>query len=353
MDEVVLKHSRNYREILAGLRGEVPSEEFVPPEEFGREIWGIGFRLPIMNAAGVFKNGECYEMVARQGAGAYLGGTGTYNPRGGNELRGVYLPFVSYPKSNSSSNFMGLPNEGDGINSERVSRLERVEGMPIGWSLAGSPDFDGGKRLFYLVESMKLYDGVGVDFIEINESCPNIDGGDGYGDLASRLKYVEENFLEHRARRLPVVVKFSNDVEVCQIPCLLDLLFEFGFDGVNFGNTSADYGRMRGLIDVGEMDVFDYYVRNFGGGVSGKPLKELSLELAAGSVEYLRAGSPSQEFHILRTGGIESWKDIQESERNGISLNQWHTGYLNNFSKYGHSVYKNLIHQNNRKVYNT
>ena len=208
----------------------------------------------------------------------------------------------------------------------------------------GSPDFQEEEKLKYLVEGMKLYMQAGVDFLEINESCPNTSHGRPQDDnMTHRLKYIKEQFLDHRIRRLPVVVKFSNDTETKQLPALLDIIFELGYDGVNFGNTSIDYARRKEKIESNDRKLFDFYVQTFGGGISGRPLRESSLELAGRAVEYKRAGPPSQEFHVIRTGGIESLDDIQESERAGISLNQWYTGYFENFSKCGHNVYKKLF----------
>lgn len=297
----------------------------------------------------MFKNGECYEMIARQGAAAYLGGTGTFNQRNGNEKDGIYLPFVPYPRSHSASNWLGLPNDGDPVNSDRASKMTRIEDCPIGWSVMGSPDFQGEEKLVHLVEGMQLYQSAGVDFLEINESCPNTAHGRPQDDdLTNRLRYVKENFLDRRPRRLPVIVKFSNDTEAAQIPALLDVLFELGYDGVNFGNTSTAYAQRRNAIDERERELFDFFTTDkasfgVGGGVSGRPLKESSLELSSMAVEYLGAGPPAQEFHVIRTGGIESWEDIQASERAGVSLNQWYTGYFEKFARHGHDLYRKLL----------
>jgi dihydroorotate dehydrogenase len=342
-ETVVRKYSQGRLNFLAKLKEEIPTETYTPPESFSRILWGIKFRSPIMNSAGMFKNGECYEMVAREGAGAYIGGTGTWNSRTGNEKNGIYLPFVPYPKSHSASNWLGLPNDGDEDNSKNAAQFEKIAYTPIGWSVMGSPDLQGEKKLYCLVGSMQLYELAGVDFVEINESCPNTAHGRPQDDdLANRLKYIKQHFLDQRTRRLPVIVKFSNDTEVQQLPMLLDLLFEMGFDGVNFGNTSTAYVKMRERIDSRERHLYDFFTQTFGGGVSGRPLKEASLELASRAVEYMKKGPPRQEFHVIRTGGIESWKDIQESERAGIALNQWFTGYFEMFAKHGHDVYKKL-----------
>jgi len=345
---VTSKYSSGRLDFLAKLKEDLPSETYVPPEEFSRRLWGISFRVPIMNSAGMFKNGEGYEMVARQGAGAYLGGTGTWNPRRGNEKERIYLPFAPYPKSHSASNWLGLPNDGDKVNSQRAKQLERIADTPVGWSVMGSPDFKGEEKLRNLVSGMRLYELASVDFLEINESCPNnAQGRLPDEDMGNRLKYVKEHFLDQRTRRVPVVVKFSNDTEAEQLPVLLDLLFELSYDGVNFGNTSTAYAKIRERIGPNERRLFDFFTKTFGGGVSGKPLRESSLELAARAVEYTKAGPPSQEFHVIRTGGIETRGDIQESERAGISLNQWFTGYFENFARCGHEVYKELFDPGN------
>jgi len=350
---VVSRYSKGRLDFLERLKEEVPTETFVPPENLSRELWGIRFRTPIMNAAGMFKNGECYEMVASQGTGAYLGGTGTWNSRRGNMQKegpgkGIYLPFVPYPRSHSASNWLGLPNDGDEVNSQRAAQLERVADTPIGWSIMGSPDFQGEEKLRCLVEGMRLYDQAGVDFLEINESCPNVhvfvqDARHELREIKLRLGHIKYRFLEERTRRLPIIVKFSNDTSVSHIPEILDILFYLGYDGVNFGNTSTDYSQRREEIDKTERKLYDFYVHTFGGGVSGRPLRESSLELASRAVEYLKAGPPSQEFHVIRTGGIETLEDIQESERAGISLNQWFTGYFENFAQHGHDVYRELF----------
>ncbi len=300
-----------------------------------------------------------------------IGGTGTWNPWLGNvgivngkdriirlsEIKdekekseylrnGICLPFVPYPKSHAASNCLGLPNDGDKVNSDRARLLRTASNIPVAWSVMGYPGFQGEEKLNYLIGGMQLYELEGIDFLEINESCPNTAHGKPQdNDMANRLKYIKEKFLDHRSlynkkRQIPVVVKFSNDTEVEQIPYLLDTLFELGYDGVNFGNTSTAYDKKREMIDPSERKLYDFFTKTFGGGVSGRPLKESSLELSSRAVEYLKKGGPSQEFHIIRTGGIENWNDIEQSERAGISLNQWYTGYFEYFAKYGHHIYR-------------
>ncbi len=316
---------------------------FPSPKSLKRVLWGIEFQSPIFNAAGMFKNGECYELVARQGAGAYIAGTTTSNARVGNTKEGIHLPFVPYPRSKSASNWLGLPNHGDEIVAQRLSQLKRFMNCPVGVSTMTSPDLQGEERLTALVNGLALYAEAGVDFIEINESCPNTGHAKLKDDsLASRLLFIKENFLDVRQSRLPVIVKFSNDVEISRVPELLDLLFENNFDGVNFGNTSTNYEKRKHYIHPKEQRLFEYYTKTFGGGISGRPLAVDSLVLASSAVDYVRNSKPKQEFHIIRTGGISSAEDLIASEAAGVSLNQWFTGYFDKFSDHGHELYMQL-----------
>ncbi|MFO0320765.1 MAG: hypothetical protein ACK5Z5_10250, partial [Neisseriaceae bacterium] len=51
----------------------VLNTEIIHSADKSRILWGINFRYPLFNAAGMFKNGEGYDIVSAQGAGAYLG----------------------------------------------------------------------------------------------------------------------------------------------------------------------------------------------------------------------------------------------------------------------------------------
>ncbi|HYF01869.1 MAG TPA: hypothetical protein VEC36_00720 [Patescibacteria group bacterium] len=322
---------------------------FTPPDRFLKTLWGISFRAPIFNSAGVFKNGEGYEIVAAQGAGAYLAGTTTAIPRNGNIKNGIRHPFMPYPRSGAASNWMGLPNSGHEAVAARLLKITKVQGCPVGASLSSAPELHGDEALRTLVAGCKSYERANVDFLELNESCPNVAGHGKKDDanldpaLIERLQYVSEHFLKTRRRNLPLIVKFSNDTNPDQIPALLKILTELNFDGVNFGNTSTRYVEHRGKFAQNEIALLDYFTKEFGGGLSGRLLKEDSLLLATVAVKFLKSNPPAHEFHVIRTGGIETTDDVLASEKAGISLNQWYTGYFEGFSKYGHKVYKKVL----------
>ncbi len=334
----VAMYSAGRKRFLDAFVRRPPSSTFAP-QGLERKLWGLSFRSPIANAAGMFKNGEGYRVVARQGAGAYLAGTTTHRSRSGNRRRGVRHPFAPYPRSAAASNWLGLPNVGHRRVARRLGRVQRVDGCPVGASAAVAGD----DTLEQLVAGLERYQAAGVDFLEINESCPNTaDEPGGLGEMRARLGHVAEHFLARRQRPLPVVVKLSCDTAVADVPEVVATLLDLGFDGVNFGNTSTAYDRHREHIHRSEVGLFDDFTGTFGGGLSGRPLKQDSLRLVAAAAECVAGQGPGREFHVVRTGGIEGAADVRRSLDAGASLCQWYSGYFEAFAGDGHGVYREL-----------
>ncbi len=338
-------YSRGRRHFLPFLAGSSPGSAYTPPEALAVELWGIRFRAPILNAAGLFKNGEGYELVARQGAGGYLAGTTTARERKGNRRAGIAAPFAPYPRSHAASNWLGLPNPGHARVAQRLKALARTPGCPVGASLSADPDpaIAVEEKLAGLVDGMRRYEEAGVDFLEMNESCPNTEaGGEDFAHLAARLRHLASEFLARRRRHLPVIVKFSNDTAPAQVEKLVALLVGLGFDGVNFGNTSTAYGEIGERIDRRDRALYDYFTGTFGGGVSGRPLREKSLGLCSEALRVIGRLAPKDEFHVIRTGGIETAEDLRASAAAGVRLNQWYSAYFEHLSAHGHGLYRRL-----------
>ncbi len=321
---------------------------YKPPKSEKIELWDLEFQSPIFNAAGMFKTGNGYQTVASQGAGAFLTGTTTYLSRRGNIKYHIRHPFIPYPSSHSASNWMGLPNDGHLNVAKKISNISKIKGCPVGASLSLDVEIDENIALVNLLQGFKAYEKANVDFLELNESCPNVSHSSDLKynldeNLINRLEYISDNFLKSRTKNLPVIVKLSTDTDLDLLPKLIDLLIDLEFDGINFGNTSTDYKNFEQFCNIKDKKNFEYFHKIFGGGLSGKFLKNKSLLLCKNAINYLNSKSLRKEFNIIRTGGIESYSDIIESRAIGVKLNQWFTAYFENFAKYGHRVYKNLF----------
>lgn len=305
------------------------------------KIWDIEFRHPLFNAAGMFKNADGYYLAYQQGAGAFLAGTVTTQARTGNSKFGIKHPFIPYPRSQSSSNWLGLPTQGYQVVAKKIYELQRFPFFPIGISIASNLETEN--TLKRLLDVFHSFQQAGVDFIELNESCPNIDDNHSTNyldeDFIKRVEFISQNFLKSRKKNLPVIVKLSVDFPEKSISKLIDLLVTLKFDGINFGNTSTDYKNLREFVNSKEQKAFDFFVNTFGGGLAGSILKYSSLELTRKAIEYIKTKNIPHAFHIIRTGGISTFDDFIESYKEGIILHQWFSGYFENFARFGHKLY--------------
>lgn len=367
LSEIVAKFDKNLRHKLAKLAPEFfiylyssgrnlflkqltkenPNANFQPILNSKLKIWDIQFNAPLFNAAGMFKDGKGYQTVAKQNAGAFLAGTTTSLKRAGNKKLDILHPFLPLPNSKSAINWMGLPNNSHSELAKVLSKEQKILGCPIAVSISADPDLNFEQSLEGIFDALVMFEKANIDFIELNESCPNVPHHSTNDlideELIKRLEFISSKFLKRRNRNFPVILKLSVDTDANQIPSIIDILLELGFDGLNLGNTSTKYTQIRSLIDEQDLKNFDFFIKNFGGGVSGNVLKQKSLDLSSIATKHLCKCNPKKEFHIIRTGGIENIDDIYESTRNGISLNQWFTGYFEAFSYFGHKLYRELF----------
>ena len=339
----------NARKIFVNLFSNAKINPIVIPDDFKIKLWDLDFNCGIFNAAGMFKRGEGYNVCAKMGAGGYIAGTTTFAKRIGNKKNGITHPFLPYSNSKSSSNWMGLPNPGHHFVANEISKIEKIKNCPIGISLSESPDIaDGVRKIKEVVEGIKLYEKAGVDFIELNFSCPNVDNNQHNAcvldvETAEKLNYLSENFLKKRNRNLPVIAKYSNDITAKELFATIDVLVDLEFDGINIGNTSTKYDHYRSAIHSKDLHNYDKFTQTFGGGLSGEILKENSLHLCKLAAEYIDKKGVRKEFNVIRTGGISNSADIIASKNSGVKLNQWFAGFFEMFSMHGFNLYREIF----------
>lgn len=315
----------------------------IVPEHLKVRIRNITFRSPIANAAGMYKQAEGYERAYAQGAGYYIAGTTTSLPRIGNKKHGISLPFVPYPKSHSASNWLGLPNKGHVETARIISKFIHYPDFPIGASVSLDPGMNSSEGLQDLLNGIKAYRDAGCDFIELNESCPNVPGHTSEHDtldasLISRLDVIAQ---EIDLRTFPIIVKFSNDTDEVLIKPLMAILLERNFAGINLGNTSTAYQKHMESIHIDDRKHVEYFIKEFGGGLSGAILQKSSLTLCKEARKHV-SNLQKDDFAIIATGGIENAEDVNRAIEAGANLTQWYTGYYERFGIDGNRIYTNL-----------
>lgn len=343
----IYSHGRKY--FLNALTHESELEEIIFRHNNAVKLWDIKFGNRIFNAAGMFKNGDGYNIAYRQGAGAFIAGTSTGIIRKGNTKLGITHPFIPLPNSSAALNWMGLPNGGHLEIASKLSKIKHESNCPLGISVSIDPEIEQNKALDLLLNGLEAYNKAGVDFIELNESCPNVPHESEHDSsgldigLLKRMEFLKDNFLTKRNRNLPLILKLSNDTDISLLEPMINAMIDLNFDGLNLGNTSTKYDLYYKYIDKSDIRHFNFFTHNFGGGLSGKPLKENSLFLASEAVQIVKKKNLKTEFHIIRTGGIETKEDLIASDKAGISLNQWFSGYFESFAKHGHNLYREIL----------
>jgi dihydroorotate dehydrogenase len=154
---------------------------------------------------------------------------------------------------------------------------------------------------------------------------------------------IASQVLSRRDRHLPVVVKFSNDTSIEQLPGVVHALHKRGFNGIIVGNTSTRYAEHAPMIDRRDRALYDYFTATYGGGISGAPLRSDSLACCGVAIAARDACGAGDAFEVIRCGGIAGAEDLAASAAIGVRLNQWYVGYFEAFGRVGHRVYRDVV----------
>ncbi len=310
----------------------------------------LNFSNDLGNAAGFDKDGELLAFNYQMGAGFGLVGTVLNEPHKGNVDNSLGLnPWVPLPFSNGAINSLGLPSKGveevvKNINNFRKEHHSKL--FPIGASIMGHPLQKGEEKLNGTVNCLRrlLYD---VDFVEINESCPNVKHNEDGEALEYRLTRILNARNVHRGEtgtKVPIFVKLANfgDVEHT-----IKFMTDMGVDGLVGVNTQKNYDEFRNVIDKRDLKNFDYYTSEHKGGISGKPIKGFAYnQINAAADEIKRQNSPLKLVHV---GGIKTHEDIQKSREieDPVILREWYNGMLENMANMPfNEVYKSVLNGN-------
>ena len=275
-----------------------------------REVFGLAFENPVGLAAGFDKNASFYRQFAAFGFSFVEVGTATPVGQPGNARPRSFR----LPADKALINRMGFNNRGARAIAERLSkgRTNMIIGGNIGKNTSTPNELAVED---YADAFLALYDH--VDYFVVNVSCPNISDLSHLQDreqlagILSRLSIIRAGLV----RKKPILVKISPDLNWGQIDDVLNLMEEFGMDGIVATNTTIT---REGLLTESEK------VEKIGqGGLSGKPIRARSTEII-GYIYQKTAG----KLPIIGVGGIMNPEDAVEKLTAGASLVQVYTGFV-------------------------
>jgi len=298
-------------------------------------VMGLNFPNPVGLAAGLDKNGEHIDALARLGFGFIEIGTVTPRPQDGNPRPRLFR----IPEAQGIINRMGFNNAGVDRLLENVRRASfpkqgGILGINIGKN-ATTPMEQAADD--YLLCLDKVYND--ASYVAVNISSPNtknlreLQRDEALDDLLARLKASQRQLAERHGKYTPLALKIAPDLDDAQILAIADALRRHRFDAVIVSNTTLSREGVEHLAHAGET-----------GGLSGAPLFARST-----AVLKKVAAALAGELPIIGVGGIMGGEDAAEKALAGASLVQFYSGFIYRGPELVAEVAETLAHVMARK----
>jgi len=246
-------------------------------------IAGVKFKNPIMSASGCFGYGEeAADFFDLERLGGIVTKSITPLPRTG------HPPPKVVETSSGMLNAIGLTNVGlEKFINEKLPFLRKCNCAVI-VNIAGTTIED------YAMLAEKISSEDGVDAVEVNISCPNVESGGlefgAYPDSAAKVIRAVKDVC-----RLPVIPKLSPNVT--DITAIAQAVEDAGADAVSLINTLVGTAIN---IETGK-----FKLSNGFGGLSGPAIKPVAL----GMVHKVAS---KVKIPVIGLGGISSGRDVIE-----------------------------------------
>jgi dihydroorotate dehydrogenase len=274
-------------------------------------VMGIAFPNRVGLAAGLDKNGEAIDGLARLGFGAIEIGTVTPRPQPGNPKPRMFR----LPQVHGIINRMGFNNHGVDALLQNVAR-SRYRGV-LGINIGKNFDTPIERAVDdYLACLEKVYPH--AHYVTVNISSPNtknlraLQGASELDALLGPLKAAQARLADDHGRYVPLALKIAPDLDTAQITNIADALRRHRIDAVIATNTTIARDAVAGLPHGDEQ-----------GGLSGAPVREASTRVIRALATQL-AG----ELPIIGVGGILSGRDAREKLEAGATLVQLYSGLI-------------------------
>lgn len=272
---------------------------------------GLQFPNPVGLAAGLDKDAEHIDALAKLGFGFIEVGTVTPRPQAGNPRPRLFR----LPQAQALINRFGFNNIGVDAFLQNVgrSRYRGILGINIGRNADTPPEraADDYETCLEKVYSLASY-------VTVNISSPNTRGlrdlqqHDQVENLLARLSTRRERLADRHGKRIPLVLKVAPDLEAGQITAIAEAVRRHRIEGVIATNTSVSRDGVEGLAHANEA-----------GGLSGKPLRERATRVLKLLDDELKS-----EATLIGAGGIFTQSDTREKIAAGASLVQLYTGLI-------------------------
>ncbi len=272
---------------------------------------GLEFSNPVGLAAGLDKNAEHIDALARMGFGFIEVGTVTPRPQPGNPKPRLFR----IAEKQAIINRFGFNNVGvdEFLRNVANAKWKGVLGINIGKN-ADTPAERAADD--YAIGFEKVYSA--ASYVTVNISSPNtknlrdLQQDEQLNSLLARLSSMRGALEQKHGRRVPVALKIAPDLDELQIRAIANAVRRHRFDALIATNTSTGREGVEGLPHADQA-----------GGLSGAPITQRST-----SVLQKFKAALGNEVALIGAGGIMSGADAAGKRAAGASLVQLYTGLV-------------------------
>ena len=307
-----------------------------PRVESPVEVMGLRFPNHVGLAAGLDKNGDYIDGLAKLGFGSIEIGTITPRPQEGNPKPRLFR----IPEAHGIINRMGFNNAGVDslLNNVRASRFAQSGGI-LGINIGKNATTPIEKAADdYLICLDKVYQA--ASYVTVNISSPNtknlreLQKDDALDDLLSQLKARQEILAQKHGRHVPMALKIAPDLDDLQVQAIADALRRHRMEGVIATNTTLSREGVEDLPNGAET-----------GGLSGAPVFKKSTDILKKLAIALQGEVP-----LIGVGGILSGQDALEKIKVGAGMVQLYSGFIYRGPELIHEVASTLAAHANQRL---
>ncbi|MEH6403997.1 MAG: quinone-dependent dihydroorotate dehydrogenase [Sneathiella sp.] len=272
-------------------------------------VFGLDFPNPVGLSAGYDKNGDVLDGLLGLGFGFVEAGSVTPQPQAGNPKPRIFR----LEEDEAVINRLGFNNKGLSAAVRNFSRKRRA-GI-VGANLGANKN--SGDRIGDYVTGLKLLAPL-ADYITVNISSPNTPGlralqGKGeLEELLGRVMDARNDLTAEGGGAVPLLLKIAPDLTDEDKADIASVAIATSLDGLIITNTTITRPESLQNNHKGET-----------GGLSGKPLKNLSLTLLKEMYQATDGSVP-----LVGVGGIGSAEDAYERILGGASLVQFYSAMV-------------------------
>lgn len=300
-------HNLAIKYIKTGLLPNYTTSKLIQPI-LHTKLFNLSFTNPIGLAAGFDKNAECINQLHKIGFSFLEMGTVTPIAQYGNPKPRM----IRIENEQAIINRMGFNNNGcnNFLYNLKRKKTKCIIGSSISKNYNSSNNIDD---YTYLINKLHTHS----DYIAINISSPNtlnlrlLQYKDNFTELLKSITKTRNELYKKTTKYTPLLIKLSPDLDDNTKIDIANNLIQYKIDGIILTNTTTN----RSMIN-------NKY-KNETGGLSGKPLSELSNRTIEDMYKLTKHNIP-----IIGSGGIMSAQEAYKKIKLGASLVQIYTALI-------------------------